>query len=256
MNIIGVIPARMTSSRFPGKPLAKIHGLPMIGHIYYRSKMSKTLNEVYVATCDKEIYNYIESIGGKAVMTKDTHRSAPDRTAEAVQKVEEETGKKVDVVMMIQGDEPMVRPEMLDGILKPMIEDESLPISNLGLPIKTKEQFEDPNIVKVVVDKDDFALYMSREPIPSYKMGAGAISMQKQTGLISFRRDVLAEFGNMKPMPLELVEKIDMLRLLENGLKVKMAFLDYSLFSVDTKEDLAFVEEKMQGDELMQKYLK
>ena len=126
MNIIGIIPARMASSRFPGKPLAPILGIPMIGHVYFRSKMSRLLNEVYVATCDREIADYIESIGGHAIMTSDKHERASDRCAEAMLKIESATGEKTDIVVMIQGDEPMVTPEMIEKAVEPMIKDDSI----------------------------------------------------------------------------------------------------------------------------------
>jgi len=259
MNIVGIIPARMASTRFPGKSMAEIHGLPMVGHIYLRSKMSKLLNQVYLATPDKEIFDYIKSIKGKPVMTKTTHRSAPDRTAEAVEKIERETGQKIDIVLMIQGDEPMIRPEMLDATVKPLLEDKSLQICNLGTPIVTDKEHQDPNIVKVVVDKNDCALYFSREPIPSFKKitpeEEEKVSIFKQTGIISFKRDFLIEFNQMPPTPLELIESVDMLRLLENGLKVKMAFAECSLYSVDTPQDLEFVKQKMANEELMKTYL-
>ena len=114
MNIIAIIPARMASSRFPGKPLAEINGTPMIGHVYYRCKMSPSLTDVYVATCDQEIKEYVESIGGKAVMTADTHERCTERTCEALEIIERETGRQTDIVLMVQGDEPMLEPEMID----------------------------------------------------------------------------------------------------------------------------------------------
>src|SRR4030042_3802428 len=120
MYIIGIIPARMDSSRFPGKPLENINGIPMIGHVYLRSKLNKTFDDVYVATCDNQIKDYIESIGGKAIMTASTHERASDRTAEAMLKVEKKIGKKIDIVVMIQGDEPMIYPQMIDKVLAPM----------------------------------------------------------------------------------------------------------------------------------------
>ncbi len=255
MNIISIIPARMASTRFPGKSLAKIQGLSMVGHVYFRSKMAELLNGVYVATPDKEISDYIKSIGGNSIMTKFTHRSAPDRTAEAMAKIEKRFKKKIDIVVMVQGDEPMVRPEMIDETVKPMIEDKSIQISNLGAPITNRQEHNDSNVVKVVVDKNNFALYFSREPIPSFKKGAREVPMLKQTGIIAFRRDFLIKFNNMPPTPLELIESVDMLRLLENGFKVKMIFSDYPLFSVDTKEDLGFVEKKMAKDDLIKSYL-
>ncbi len=167
MRNIGIIPARMASSRFPGKPLARIAGIPMIGHVYFRSKMSKALDEVYIATCDQEVVAYAGSIGAKAVMTKDTHERASDRTAEAMLKVEKEQGK-VDIVVMIQGDEPMIYPEMIDEAVRPLAADRSILVSNLMAPM-TREEQEDPNEVKVTFDRAGFALYFSREPIPSWK---------------------------------------------------------------------------------------
>ena len=145
MNIIAIIPARMGSSRFPGKPLAKILGMPMVGHVYFRSKMSKTLSDVYIATCDEEIKQYADSIGAKRVMTKNTHERCSSRCAEAMLKIEAETGKKVDAVVMVQGDEPMVFPEMIDLALEPMLKDPSIQITNLMAPIKTREEHNDPN---------------------------------------------------------------------------------------------------------------
>ena len=172
MNIIGIVPARMASSRFPGKPLAKIRGIPMIGHVYHRSKMSDILSEVYIATCDEEIVDYANSIGAPVVMTSASHERASDRAAEAMQKIEMDTGKKTDIVVMIQGDEPMIFPSMIDDAIRPMQNDPEICVVNLMSRLDTQEEHEDPNEVKVVVDQQDFALYFSREPIPSRKKGA------------------------------------------------------------------------------------
>ena len=143
--IIAIIPARMGSSRFPGKPLAKIHGIPMVGHVYYRTRMCEILTETYVATCDEEIYSYVESIGGKAVMTADTHDRASDRTAEAMLKIEEETGRKVNIVVLVQGDEPMVTPEMIKRSVDPMLKDPTIHVVNLMARLQSTEEFEDQN---------------------------------------------------------------------------------------------------------------
>jgi len=254
MNIIGIIPARMASSRFPGKPMANINGIPMIGHVYLRSKMNKTLNEVYVATCDNQIKDYIESIGGKAIMTASTHERASDRAAEAMLKVEKKIDKKIDTVVMIQGDEPMIYPEMIDEAVAPMLEQEDILVTNLMAAIKTKEEHEDANEVKVVVDRDNFALYFSREPIPSSKKGASNIMALKQVCIIPFRRDFLIRFNSWEQTPLEIIESIDMLRVLEYGNKVKMVFTEYDTYSVDTKEDLEKVVKKMEEDKLSKNY--
>lgn len=254
LNIIAIIPARMASSRFPGKPMAKIHGIPMVGHVYYRTKMSTLLSETYVATCDQEIFDYVESIGGKAIMTADSHERASERTAEAMQKVEAETGKEVDIVVMVQGDEPMIFPEMLDEAVRPLIEDEAILVSNLMAPLKTREEHDDPNEVKVVVDQDDFALYFSREAIPSWKKGAKSVPMLKQVCIIPFRRDFLVRFNEMETTPLEIIESVDMLRIMEHGSKVKMVHTDQDTYSVDTPEDLERVQSLMRHDTLMERY--
>jgi len=255
-NIIGLIPARLASSRFPNKPLAEILGMPMIGHCYLRSKMCASLQDVYVATCDREIFDYVEGIGGKAIMTADTHERASDRTAEAVLKVENDQGNKVDIVVMIQGDEPMVMPEMIDASVKPLIEDNSILVTNLMSKMKSREEHDDPNEVKVVVDKNNFSLYFSREPIPSWKKGASNVTMLKQVCIISFRRDFLMEYNRMEQTPLEIIESVDMNRILENGLKVKMVMTEHDTYSVDTRADLENVERHMKNDPLIQRYLK
>ena len=254
MNIIGIIPARMASSRFPDKPMADIHGIPMIGHCYLRSMMCEALSEVYVATCDQEIYDYIESIDGKAIMTADTHERASDRTAEALEKIEKATGQKVDIVVMLQGDEPMVTPEMIESAVRPLINDEEIKISNLMATMKTVAEHEDPNEVKVVVDKNNFALYFSREPIPSRKKGISDVPMLKQVCVIPFDRDFLLQYNSMDQTPLEIVESVDMMRILENGMKVKMIYTEEDTYAVDTQEDLNHVIEMMKTDRLLLQY--
>lgn len=245
----------MASSRFPNKPMADIHGIPMIGHCYLRSKMCETLSEVYVATCDQEIYDYIESIDGKAVMTADTHERASDRTAEALEKIEKATGEKVDIVVMLQGDEPMVTAEMIESAVRPLINDDQIKVSNLMATMGSIAEHEDPNEVKVVVDKQNFALYFSREPIPSRKKGITNVQMLKQVCVIPFDRDFLLEYNSMEQTPLEIVESVDMMRILENGMKVKMIFTEEDTYAVDTQEDLDNVIEKMNEDKLLATYL-
>ncbi len=250
MKIISIIPARMGSSRFPGKPMKDILGMPMIGHVYKRVKMSKTLSEVYVATCDTEIFDYIKSIGGKAVMTSDCHERCSDRCAEAMLKIEKETNSKCDIMVMVQGDEPLTSPGMIDEAVQPMIEDKSLIITNLVADLDTVESFENPNEVKVVMDKDNNALYFSREPIPSRKKGILDVPMKKQVCVIPFTRDFLLDYNEMEPTPLEIIESVDMMRILENGMKVKMIDTKYETKAVDTKEDLDRVVDMMKQDEL------
>ena len=253
---IGIIPARMASSRLPGKPLAPICGIPMLGHVYFRSKMSQALDEVYIATCDQEICDYAKKIGAKAIMTADTHERATDRSAEAMEKIEEMTGKKADVIVMIQGDEPLLVPQMIDEVMVPLQEDPEVMVANLMSPLKNLEEYEDPNEVKVVVDQQGFALYFSREPIPSVKKGGQNIPMMRQLCIIPFRRDFLLTFNNLPPTPLEIIESIDMLRLLEHGYKVKIVPTQSDSYSVDTPEDLEKVEQLMQKDSLFSSYSK
>ena len=250
MNIISIIPARMGSSRFPGKPIADILGVPMIGHVYKRVKMSKLLSEVYVATCDEEIYDYIESIGGKAVMTSDCHERCSDRCAEAMLKIEKQENIEVDIMVMVQGDEPLTFPQMIDEAVSPMLEDRSMIITNLVADLKTVKEFEDPNEVKVVMDKQNNAIYFSREPIPSRKKGILDVPMKKQVCVIPFTRDFLLEYNKMEPTPLEIIESVDMMRILENGMKVKMLDTKYETKAVDTKCDLERVVEMMKKDKL------
>ncbi len=256
MKVFGIIPARMASTRFPGKPLAKILGIPMIGHVYYRSKMSKMLGDVYVATCDEEIADYVKSIGGKVVMTANTHQRASDRTAEAMLKIEAQEKIRLDIVVMIQGDEPMIYPEMIDEAVKPMLNDNSILVVNLVAPLKSREEHEDSNIVKVVIDRHGFAMYFSREPIPSRKKAEKEVPMFKQVCVIPYKRDFLIKFNQLESTPLEIIESIDMLRILEHGYKVKMVETSFVTYSVDTIEDLKKVEKMMKNDTLLNRYIK
>jgi 3-deoxy-manno-octulosonate cytidylyltransferase (CMP-KDO synthetase) len=254
MNIVAIIPARMGSSRFPGKPLVKILGMPMVGHVYFRTKMAKSLNDVYIATCDEEIKQYADSIGAKCIMTKNTHERCSSRCTEAMLKIEEMTGKKIDIVVMVQGDEPMTFPEMIDVALEPMLKDQNIKVVNLMAPIKTREEHNDPNCPKVVVDKNNFALYFSREPIPSWKKGAKEVKMLKQVCVIPFTRDFLLKFEELEPSHLEIVESIDMNRILEHGYEIKMVFEDFPTYCVDTPQDKEKVEMHMSQDSLWPKY--
>lgn len=254
MHVIGIIPARMASSRFPGKPLAKIHEVPMVGHVYFRSKMCTALDEVYIATCDNDIRDYAQKIGAPCIMTLNTHERATDRAAEAMLEIERLTEKTIDIVVMIQGDEPMLVSQMIDEVLAPLLADPSTLVANLMAPLKTKKDHEDPNEVKVVVDLNNFALYFSREPIPSIKKGGVDIPMMKQVCLIPFRRDFIISFNNLTSTPLEIIESVDMMRLLEHGYKVKMVPTKTDSYSVDTPEDLLRVESMMKNDPLMAQY--
>lgn len=241
MKILALIPARMGSSRFPGKPMAKILGKPMIGHVYDRVNANKLLYLTAVATCDTEIASYIESIGGRAVMTGSYHERASDRCAEALKVLEAKEGLKFDIVIMIQGDEPMTHPEMLTEAIQPLLDDPTVKVVNLLGNINSDDEFNDRNCIKVVCDLRQDAIYFSREPIPT--RSKGVISKgHKQVCVIPFRRDFLIEYTTLNPSELEIAESIDMLRVLEHGYKVRMAPTKYESYSVDTPEDLIRVQ--------------
>ncbi len=244
MKSIAIIPARMGSSRFPGKPLAKILGKPMIGHVWERVSRSRSLAATVVATCDAEIRDYVTSIGGTAIMTSDRHERASDRCAEALLKAEEMNGTRYDVVVMVQGDEPMTHPGMIDEALAPLAADASVKITNLLGTISDAAEFEDRNCIKVVCDLHGNALYFSREPIPT-RCKSASIPMGKQVCVIPFRREFLLEYTRMSPTPLEIAESVDMMRILEHGGKVRMVPTTHATYSVDTPADLARIEQIM-----------
>ena len=241
LNILAIIPARMGSSRFPGKPMAHILGKPMIGHVYERVSKSTRLTATAVATCDKEIFDYIESIGGTAVMTSRRHERASDRCAEALLILEKMNKIKYDIVVLVQGDEPMTHPEMIDEAVAPMLTNSKIQVTNLLGIIHTIEEFEDRNCIKVVCDLEGDALYFSREPIPT-RSKTDTIPMGKQVCVIPFRRDFLLEYTKLAPTPLEISESVDMLRILEHGKKVRMVKTNHETQSVDTVEDLRKAE--------------
>jgi 3-deoxy-manno-octulosonate cytidylyltransferase (CMP-KDO synthetase) len=247
MNILALIPARMGSSRFPGKPMASISGKPMIGHVYERVARSPQLTMAAVATCDREIFDYIESIGGKAVMTADTYERASDRCAEALLKLEQEYGIRYDIVVMVQGDEPMTHPDMIAEAVQPMLDDASIQVVNLLGKISDIAEFEDRNCIKVVCDLNLNALYFSREPIPT-RSKTSNVPMGKQVCIIPFRRDYLLKYTSLAPTPLEIAESVDMMRVLEHGDKIRMVPTKHSTYAVDTPSDLVRVEELMRGN--------
>lgn len=246
MNILALIPARMGSSRFPGKPMAKILGKPMIGHVYERVARSALLTHTAVATCDQEIFDYIESIGGKAVMTADTYERASDRCAEALLKLEQEHGIRYDIVVMVQGDEPMTHPDMIAEAVQPMLDDAAIQVVNLLGNISDIAEFESRNCIKVVCDLNLNALFFSREPIPT-RSKISNVPMGKQVCIIPFRRDYLLKYTSLAPTPLEIAESVDMMRVLENGDRIRMVPTKHSSYAVDTPADLARVEALMQG---------
>ena len=246
-----MIPARMGSTRFPGKPLAPILGRSMIEHVYRRSAMCKLLDDVWVATCDQEIMEAVTAFGGKAVMTSDRHERASDRIAEAMQHSD------ADIVVMVQGDEPMTDPQMIEASVEPFLsEDKQIMCVNLVARIESEEEFENPNTIKVVMDEDNFAVYMSREPIPTrHRLPFGQLPAFKQVCIIPFTRNGLELFTRLPPTPLEETESIDMLRFIEHGYRVKMVETTLSTHAVDTADDLKRVEKLMADDALTRSYI-
>lgn len=255
MKAIAILPARMGASRFPGKPLHLISGMPMVGHCYFRTRMAKGVDATYVATCDEVIADYVHKIGGISVMTSSSHNRATDRTAEAMLKIEEQTGEKVDVVIMVQGDEPLILPETISETLN-HFKDPAVNIVNIMSRLRTREAFEDKNNVKVVVDQKKDAIYFSREPIPSSWKGVEHVPMYMQVGVIAFRRDELIRFNEMSETPLEQIESVDMNRILETGGKIRMVPTEALTIGVDTPEEADEVGRILMGDPVFAEYAK
>lgn len=249
MRIVGVIPARMGSSRYPGKPLVPILDRPMVEHVFLRAKLASTLDQVYVATCDEEISDIVRGFGGQCMMTSPKHQRASDRTAEVAESL------SADVVVMIQGDEPMARPEMIDVAVRGLLESEGAACVNLAGPIQGFEELADPNTVKVVVGRDGTALYFSRQPIGLNSAGSfptGAV--RRQVCIIPFRREALLTYAQLTATPLEEAESIDMLRLLEHGYRVHTVTIEDRTYPVDTPADRDSVEELMSDDPVLSRY--
>lgn len=243
MKVLALIPARLASTRFPNKPLAQILEKSMLQHIVERVQLCKEIDQVAVATCDQEIIDHVQSLGHQAIMTSNLHERASDRCAEAVTKLEKSENTKYDIVVMVQGDEPMTDPRMLSDVLKPFTDDPNLQVVNLYADIQLGE-FASTNCVKVVMDLIGNALYMSRAPIPVSMDGVERPS-GKQLGLIAFRRQALQKFTELTPTPLEVNESVDMLRFLEHGIKIRMQRTIYLTHAVDIPSDIAEVERLM-----------
>jgi 3-deoxy-manno-octulosonate cytidylyltransferase (CMP-KDO synthetase) len=242
-ELLLIIPARMGSSRFPGKPLHPINGKPLLQYCIENAQKAIGADRTWVATCDQEIVNFSESIGANVIMTSAQHERASDRVAEAANKIEEINQVNYDIVIMLQGDEPLISPKMIVDACKPLLTDTSVKVTNLMAAIDNVEEFCDVNEVKVVVDLASDAIYFSREQIPSpWKMSV-ANQMFKQVCCIPFRRDFLDLFNSLEETKLERIESIDMLRLIEHGYKVRMVPTDEKAYSVDTLSDAKKVEQ-------------
>ncbi len=247
-KILAIIPARMESSRFPGKPMKKINGIPMIEMVYRNIKKTKNLHDTIVATCNYEIHNYILSINGKSIMTSNKHNRASERCAEALLKYEKKNKCKIDIVVLVQGDEPLIDSNMVHRAIKPLVDDNKILCSNLVGKIKNLNEFNDPNCIKVVSDKKSNAIYFSRLPIPFQKK-FNTSNIKKQVCAIPFQRDFLIKYLKMKPTNLEILESIDMLRLLENNIKIKLVKVNKLTQSVDNLNDLKKAEKLIKYNE-------
>lgn len=262
MTAIVIIPARYDSTRFPGKPLAPLNGKPLIQHVYENSKKSKLVKEVLVATDSSKISEAVLSFGGKAVMTSSSHVSGTDRIAEAAASMD------YDIIVNVQGDEPLIRPEMIDDVIR-LLDDGRAAMGTLVKKIENPEEIFDPNVVKAVFDKDGFAMYFSRAPIPyhrdEWKVRSEKLEVKsealkrkveletsnfqlptsnfyKHIGIYSYRKDVLLKLAKKGPVPLEQTEKLEQLRALVNGFRIKVKETSFETVGVDTPEDLERVK--------------
>jgi 3-deoxy-manno-octulosonate cytidylyltransferase (CMP-KDO synthetase) len=254
VRVIGIIPARLGASRFPGKVMAGLCGMPVVGHCYHRTRLALGLDATHVATCDAEIADYVRGIGGSAIMTSTIHTRATTRTAEALESIEAATDERADVVVMVQGDEPLILPATIAEVPE-HFSDPVTEIVNVMSRLRTYEQFVDKNNVKVVVNQKSDALYFSREPIPSPWKGVDGVPMYMQTGIIGFRRDVLLRFNLMEETRLEQIESVDMNRVLKTGGRIRMVPTETVTVGVDTPQDLRDAEELMADDPIMHRYM-
>ena len=245
LAIVAIIPARFRSTRLPGKPLSDIHGKPMIQHVYERTRRARGLSRVLVATDDERIAAVVRGFGGEAVMTSEAHATGTDRLAEAV------LATDADIVVNVQGDEPMLDPSGIEAALAPMAASASLAMATLSLPLTSVDEMLSPAVVKVVTDKDGDALYFSRSPIPFVRVGATsdlraaaaeAIARglaRKHVGLYVYRREALLRFAALPPAPLEEAEGLEQLRALHHGMRIRVVAAEgESGVAVDTPEDL------------------
>ncbi len=245
-KIIAIIPARYASTRFPGKPLAPIAGKPMIQHVYERVSAAKKVDDVYVATDDERIAKAVKHFGGKVVMTAPTLRSGTDRCAAAARKV------KADIVVNVQGDEPMMSPKTVDSAISALISSGENVVSTAAVPIKDESMLFSENVVKVVLGKDGDALYFTRSVVPflrgvRQKDYLRHFRFLKHLGIYVYRNTFLQRLTKLKETRLESAEKLEQLRVLENGYKIKVAIVGEDTISVDVPSDIIAVEENLSG---------
>lgn len=248
MKFIAIIPARYASTRFPGKPLARLGGKYIIERVYQQA--SSIVGEAYVATDDDRIFKAVEAFGGKAVMTRNDHKSGTDRIEEAATKL----GTDADVIINVQGDEPFIQPSQL-ATVKALFDDDQTQIATLGKPFETMEAAENANSPKIVTDVNGYALYFSRSVIPFVRgkersEWLASFPFVKHIGLYAYRRDVLRQITKLPQSPLEIVESLEQLRWLQNGYRIKVGLTDVETVGIDTPEDLQRAEEFLQKQKL------
>ena len=237
--IIGIIPARFASSRLMGKPLADIGGMPMIRHTYESAKKSKLLDELIVAVDDQKVYDVVKGFGARVKMTPKDITTGSDRIAYAAKNFDTN-----DIIVNIQGDEPFIPGRMIDEAIEPLLFDKSVNVSTLAKRIDTVEELKSPSAPKVVFDYNNCALYFSRAPIPYVRDARSNLEkvrsaeVYKHIGLYVYRKDSLMEFTRLRPTDLEMTEKLEQLRMLEHGFKIKVVVTELSSLAVDTPEDL------------------
>ena len=235
MKVLCVIPARYASTRLPGKPLSMIAGKPMIQHVYERACQAQLPNEVVVATDNELVEKVVLDFGGKAVMTSPDHPSGTDRLAEVALMYPD-----VDVIVNVQGDEPMIPPEVIDRLAEAFNSDADLNMATMKV-VMDEEDYENPAAVKVVTDQQGYALYFSRSLMPYPRNKPEGFKVFKHVGIYAYRRNFLLKYAALAPTPLEKAESLEQLRALENGYKIKVLESDFQGIGVDTPEDLAAV---------------
>ena len=235
-KILGVIPARFASTRFPGKVLSLIAGKTMLQHVYQRASLSTYLTSVIIATDDDAVFQAARTFGARVRMTRADHLSGTDRVAEVA------SAENADLVVNIQGDEPLIDPAAIDAAIVPLTHEPAIQMGTLKKKIEDPREIDDPNVVKVVTDRFQNAIYFSRSTIP-FVRGGGTAGYYKHIGLYVYRRDFLLRYSDLPVGPLEEAERLEQLRALENGFKIRVVETEYESLGVDTPEDLARVSQ-------------
>ena len=244
MKSICVIPARYSSTRLPGKPLKDICGKPMICRVWERASRAKSVAEVIVATDDERILSAVEKNFGRAMMTRADHKTGTDRLAEVAEKFSD-----AEVVVNVQGDEPLIEPRLIDELVALFVEDKNLQMATVATELTDEDEMKNPNNVKVVLDKNNDALYFSRSLIP-FPRNVGKSKIFKHIGIYAYRRNFLLAYAKMEPTPLEQSESLEQLRALENGFKIRVIKSSCKFIGVDTEEDLKLVNEIYRREEI------